>query len=419
VSLLKRLRKILSSMPAAAGAASPEGRVFSDVSEVPLADAWELYKRDPACRSNVDLLAASTVGAGFYTTCADKAVYADVERAKAAVDAYCKRVNLDRMLNRMARRLIACGNDFWLKVGGELVPLPVDAVEKIDVAFIDEGGVRVPVRVAGYRLAARYGGGLLRPDVVIHWRFEDDVPFGFGVGLLQTLLYTLRVHGDQRPAYAWMKAKIERLMPKIFEKYAGPDVLAWVPYADNATIKKFESIIRNRSEEGNWLFYGDVKGKGLPPQVLPVQIDPRARFEYYIDHIINQFYLGCETPLARLFSTPGFTEASARAAVELQDMLVRAVQRDVKRTVEAEIFDWVVASAGFDAGKAAVRLNWGTPETPEVNVVDMLKAAELGLISVEEFRRNAVKFGWELGASLPSKAEEKRVKAGWLLQKLE
>ena len=125
-----------------------------------------------------------------------------------------------------------------------------------------------------------------------------------------------------------MKAKIERIMPRIFEKYAGPDVLALLERADDDTIAKFQQAIKNRGEEGAWLFYN---GKG---DIRPVTLDPRARFEYYVDHIINQFYLGCETPLPRLFSTPGFTEASANAALELQNMLIQPVQRYIKRQVE-------------------------------------------------------------------------------------
>jgi hypothetical protein len=55
--------------------------------------------------------------------------------------------------------------------------------------------------------------------------------------------------------------------------------------------------------------------------VKPVTIDPSAQgFVYYIDHIVNQLYLGCETLLPRLFSTPSLTEASALAALNLQDM---------------------------------------------------------------------------------------------------
>jgi len=56
----------------------------------------------------------------------------------------------------------------------------------------------------------------------------------------------------------------------------------------------------------------------------------------------------------------------------------------------------VLEQAGFDPVKAKVRLNWGAPESPEINVADMLRAAELKLIRPDEFRKNAVKFGWEL-----------------------
>ncbi|MEM3356613.1 MAG: hypothetical protein QW166_02170, partial [Candidatus Bathyarchaeia archaeon] len=183
---------------------------------------------------------------------------------------------------------------------------------------------------------------------------------------------------------------IERIMPKIFEKYAGPDVLALLERADEETIQKFEKAIRNRTEEGAWLFY---TGKG---DIKPIALDPRARFEYYVDHIINQFYLGCETPLPRLFSTPGFTEASAKAALDLQGMLIKPIQRYIKRQVERDIFNLVLVQAGFNPAQAQVRLNWGTEKTPEIIVADMLKAAELGLIRGEEFRKNAVKFGWQL-----------------------
>jgi hypothetical protein len=188
-----------------------------------------------------------------------------------------------------------------------------------------------------------------------------------------------------------MKAKIERILPNIFAKYAGPDVVVQLEGQKEDTIKKYESAIKNRPEEGQWLFSG-AKSVG----VYPVTIDPRARFEYYIDHMVNQFYLGCETPLPRLFSTPGFTEASARAALDLQDMLIKPMQRYIKRQVEKEIFAVIVAQNGFEDAKAKVRLNFGSPETPALNPADLIKAAELGLVRAEEFRKNAVKFGWEL-----------------------
>ncbi len=43
-------------------------------------------------------------------------------------------------------------------------------------------------------------------------------------------------------------------MPKIFEKYAGLDVLAMLEGVDEVTVKSFEQAIKNRDEEGAWLF---------------------------------------------------------------------------------------------------------------------------------------------------------------------
>ncbi|MEM3577567.1 MAG: hypothetical protein QXX51_03820 [Candidatus Bathyarchaeia archaeon] len=387
-------RRLVEAFKARAksGYAYGKDAVIYESPTIPLADVLKLYEHDPACKASVDLLAASAVGMGFYTTVNEH--YSSAAEAKNVVDKFNEDVNLDVLLFDMARVLIACGNDFWLKITPErlkeLHRLPVDAVERIEHSYVDDENLKIPLGVEGYKLRHGYGGETLRREAIIHWRINCLDNSGFGTGVLHVLLHSLTFYSDQRPAYAWMKAKIESIMPKIFEKYAGPDVLALLERADEETIQKFEKAIKSRSGEGAWLFYS---GKG---DIKPVALDPRARFEYYVDHIVNQFYLGCETPLPRLFSTPGFTEASAKAALELQSMIVKPIQRYIKRHVEREIFDAVLTQAGFDAAEARVRLNWGAEKIPEIVLADMLKAAELGLIRPEEFRKNAVKFGWQL-----------------------
>jgi len=286
LSILKRLVESFTK-PTRAGYAYPNTQIFSGTPEVPLSDILKLYEKDPACKASVDLLAAATVGMGFYTTAED-------EEAKRVIDSFNEEVNLDTLLNDMARVLIACGNDFWLKITPEnmkeLKRLNIDAIDKIEHSLYSEENLKIPSKIEGYKLTQKYGGETLKPEALIHWKINCTGTSGFGVGILQVLLQTLILNGNRRPSYAWMKAKIERIMPKIFEKYAGPDVLALLEKANNETIQKFESVIKNRPEEGVWLFYN---GKG---DIKPIMLDPRARFEYYIEHIINQFYLGCETP---------------------------------------------------------------------------------------------------------------------------
>ena len=390
-SMLQRLMEAFA-VKTKSGYATPQSALVYETPSIPLPDVIKLYERDPTCKSSVDLLAASAVGSGFYTTIADD--YEKASEAKLAIDNFSESVNLDALLGDMARMLIACGNDFWLKLTPQnlkaLHRLPVDAVERIQQSYLDEKTLKIPYKIEGYKLRQTYGGENLAQEAIVHWRINCLDYSGFGTGVLQVLLHTLAFGADKRPAFASMKGKIERIMPKIFEKYAGPDVLALLERADDDTIAKFQSAIKNRSEEGAWLFYN---GKGT---LQPVTIDPRARFEYYVDHLLNQFYLGCETPLPRLFSTPGFTEASANAALELQNMIIQPIQRYIKRHVERELFCPVLTQAGLNPQKAQPRLNWSPYKTQQPSMTDLLKAAEQGLIRQDEFRKNAGKFGWQL-----------------------
>ena len=137
--VIRKIREVLSYAPAS-GVASPNGRVFFDTSCIPLADVMKLYDRDPTCKSSIDLLAASTVGMGFYTTADEK--YDKASQAKAAVDKFCEDVNLDGLLNDMAKPLIGCGNDFWLKLATERLAdtlrMPIDAVQRIGLSSVPD-----------------------------------------------------------------------------------------------------------------------------------------------------------------------------------------------------------------------------------------------------------------------------------------
>ncbi|MBX5321842.1 MAG: hypothetical protein QHH12_07975 [Candidatus Bathyarchaeota archaeon] len=169
------LKRLIESFTAKrrSGYASSEPLAAYETPNLPLADVMKLYERDPACKASVDLLAASAVGMGFYTTVNEN--YGRAEDAKRLIDQFNEEVNLDTLLWEMARVLVACGNDFWLKISPErlssLQRLPVDAIEKIEFSYFLEGELKIPNRVEGYKLRLAYGGEVLNPEAVIHWRF--------------------------------------------------------------------------------------------------------------------------------------------------------------------------------------------------------------------------------------------------------
>jgi hypothetical protein len=189
------LRKLTEALMfrSRSGYATPQKPLVYETPAISLSDVMKLYESDPTCKASVDLLAASAVGTGFYTTINKD--YEKAAEAKQAVDRFNEDANLDALLNDMARGLIACGNDFWLKLTPErlteVIRLPVDAVERVQQSYVDDKALRIPHKTESYKLRQTYGGESLSAEAVIHWRINCLDTSGYGTGILQVLLQTL------------------------------------------------------------------------------------------------------------------------------------------------------------------------------------------------------------------------------------
>jgi len=384
-------RRVWEALRGGKAALLPAHRaVYGETPSVTLSDLITIYLKDYACKAAVDFLADQVVGAGFYTTANEQ--YPQAEQAKQRVDDFCEAVGLDEMLQIGAREVIATGNSFWEKITPDLLEnlkiIPISSIQKI---MRDQYG-----EVQGYKQTSQYGGKLLAPERIIHFRWNPINGDPFGTGILRVLYESLAFgDGSTREALIKYKARIEKIMPDIFEKYAGPDEL-WV--FENATddqIADYQRLIKAKPKAGARFVYN------RPADIKTVTVDARARFEGYIEYIYNQFILGLQTPLPKLITTPGFTEASARAALDLAERRVLGIQRFIKRIVEREIFVPVIKQAGFDPVKARVRLNWGMPEKPELVTADIIRAWELGAIRTSELRKILIDMGWPLEAEEP------------------
>jgi hypothetical protein len=339
-----------------------------------------IYVCDPAARAAVDFLADQTVGAGFYVT-------ADLSEAKAVVDSFNEAVNMDELLLQTTREVVAFGNSFWEKIEPERLEtmhvLPVTSVERI---------VRdVYGNVQGYKQSFRYGGGTLEPGRIVHFRWNMVDGEAFGSGVLRTLAESLKTaNNEARPSFASMKAGMERSMTEIMRKYAGPTEVWKFEGLSDDRVSEYAALLKSMPREGARFVVN------TPVEVEVVGVDPRSRFDGYVEHVWNQYVLGLQTPLPKLFTTPGFTEASAKAAIQIAERKVSALQRFMKRIVEREVFAPVISQAGIDPREAKCRLNWGQPEKPVFRVEDVLKAFEAGAVSADEVRAVLVKAGWEL-----------------------
>ncbi len=361
-----------------------------------------LYKADPAARAAVDFLADQAVGMGFYTT-------AKVPRAKKIIDEFCEQVNMDLLLQQTAREVIAGGNSFWEKVTpqslDELHILPLTSMQSITRTKYGE--------ILGYNQGATYGGGKLPPERIIHfaWNRVDTEPTGFGI--LSTLASPLQTGGESRPSMATIKAGVEKSMFKIFKKYAGPNELWNFPKLKEERLRATRSEVLAIPEEGSRFV---TNAESASVQVIAT--DPRAKFDSYIDYLNDEYILGLQTPLVKLFTAPGFTEASANSALAIAERKVVALQRFFKRTIEFEVFDLVLEQAGLSPLRAEVRLNWGMPERLDATCADIINATTSGIVEIPEARAMLKEMGWRIEeadvnqASTPSEdANSKILKA--------
>jgi len=347
----------------------------------------DIYLCDPAARAAVDFLADQTVGSGFYTTAEDAA-------AKIVVDEFNEAVNLDDMLLRTCREIVAFGNCFWEKLEPNFLEgLKILPITSIDKVLRDQYG-----EVQGFRQTVRYGGNMLPPERIIHFCWNPVDGEAFGSGILRSLAGVMSLSGNEsRPSFVDMKASIEKGMTEIMRKYAGPTELWKFPGLPDDKASEYASLLKSMPREGGRFVVN------MPAEVDVIAVDPRSRFDAYVEHVWNQYILGLQTPLPKLFTTPGFTEASAKAAIEVAERKVMALQRFIKRIIEREVFASVVRQVGFKPKEVQVRLNWGSPKIGEMRIEDLLKAFEDEAIRKDELRKMLIKQGWDLAEPESSK----------------
>jgi len=257
--------------------------------KVSFAAQMAVYLADPMARAAVDFLAEQVAGPGFYTTAEDPA-------AKEFIDEFCESVGMDEMLLQTAREIVAFGNCFWSRAPKSVKIIPILSIERI---------IRTPRgTVKGYVQSKLYGGKTLDPRFVIHFRWNPMNNEAFGSGLLRTVVESLHIgDGEARMSFAEMKARMQKAMIEQFEKFSAPNELWIFKGLSAAELNSFASRLKKLPAKGARLAYNDEA------DIKQATMQLGRGWEAYVETIINDFLLGLQTPIPRLFTTPGFTEA--------------------------------------------------------------------------------------------------------------
>ncbi len=340
----------------------------------------DYYLKDAIVKAAIDWLTDQVVGPGFYTT-------SESAEAKKIVDEFNEENNLDNFIRIWTQEILYAGNSFTEMVK----PNKLERLHHIQLSTIkrikrDQFGTPTEIiySVNGVEKS-------LDPKNVIHFAWNIVDRQAFGTGLIHALASTrVDSSGEIIPSILDILNDQEQDMRRLMHTH-GEHVIYEFPDASDEFIEnKVKPIIKS-------LKPGDKFITNKTVNVKTINIDPRVRFESYIDYFTNLRIAGLNAAIIKLVSTPGFTEASARAALEAVEHTVRGIQRFLKRIIEREIFDRVLITHGYAPTKrTSVRLNWGQPTIPEIKFEHVFKAVELGIVRVEEARKILQKSGWEL-----------------------
>lgn len=340
-----------------------------------------VYLGDLGARASIDFLADQIAGQGFYTTMNEEyQEKSDGKTAKEIVDAFCADYGVDELLQASARYLVGWGNVFWW-VGN---PSRFKFLSLVPLEIVKDSGVKFDVdgELERLELDWKRQPSEIQGDELIHLAYNVMTAKPLGVGLLQSLCTPLDVgDGETRESFYQIKAKIHSGMADTIYTFGAPNELWSFPGLSKERLQEFFAQIKSIPRRGSRFVFNPPSGSEA--KVQPIVAERMRGLDYYVETLEDEYVLGLQTPLAKLVTKTGFTEASANAALEIAERRVLAIQRFLKRGVERFLFDRVVAAAGLDPAKAQVRLDWGMPESLDYEKLTQILGQLTELLKVD------------------------------------
>ncbi|MEM3401205.1 MAG: hypothetical protein QXP86_05700 [Nitrososphaerota archaeon] len=379
---------------------------------VPFQQYVNYYLCDPLIMSAADYIEQAVAGMGGYTT-------ADFDIAKDSIDEFNAKINLDELHLKIAKWTTLCGNFFlervydaydvevlkdpWTSTKVDLI-VPAKGAALVDMKPLPLSSVVSAVRtldgtVLWYNRSYRGQQTKLSPKLVVHYKWNVVDEHAFGTGWLTSMLtegvgFTVKGKVRKREPFVKLKEKLDDASMRLAIK-AIPRHVYVFPAMPLDVLKEAQSQLEKLEPEQDFL----TNSKEF--DVREVGVSSRAVLEFFWKHIFDQFIMGTQTHHVRLFTTPGFTEASAKVADAAMERKLAAVRRFIKRITEREIFDEFLRTHGIDPKQANVRWNWGLREEPKIEIEHLIKFAELlthnmQVVRLDELRGMLKKFGFML-----------------------
>jgi len=333
---------------------------------------------DPDVGAAIDFISDVVMALGFETSMNEKYTEkAEGKTAKEIVDDNNESFGTDQVIQEIVKDVVGYGNNvIWKnRTGGKKIEFLIRIMPASIKNFnFDETGLILKSVETNLKT--------FPADQLIWFNFNRKGKLPIGFGILQALGTALKYGGETREPFAQIKAKIQTYMTDQIENFSAPNQMWILPDCPDADLPKYHSQVQ-QLKKGQRITYN--KAGATVVSAVPERM---RGLDFYVETLWNSFYLGLQTPLPKLFTSPGFSQASATAAIQMGEWKVYVLRRYIKRIVEREIFAPWIEEVGLDPLQAKVRLNWGMIRRPDVNVILplLLKTRENEDMTQEEWR---------------------------------
>ncbi len=304
---------------------------------------FDWYEREGAVRSGINGLAEGATGFGYETvppSDEEGDLPSEWERAKRLVDEFGEAMNLDSLLPNICRCMLIAG---FVGVETQIKKYPSKCALKIihpktirEVVPDKHGNVSKLVQVVNSKEVTISGKNI---TWFVNSQIANNLKGTSLVAAVQELLMIKQVVIDN--------------IGKIAERRLAPRII-WKSMRDLGGIKAAVEELEANED----LFMGNLTPEEMRDIAQIIEVAGDSKYWEYIEYIDRLVYVGLYAP--DLYYWRNATEASARVLSEMVDRHISAIQRNMKRGVEAGFFARLMKANGINV---VPRLEWSVKKT--------------------------------------------------------
>lgn len=318
------------------------GRITSRPARISNYFTW--YEKDGVVFASINSLSEAATGLGYHNKMPDDYEWEseEIPEPLELVNEFGEEMQLDSVTPNICRNMLIAG---FCPVEIEIDKFPSKSalkvihpktVKEIVLGGDEYHGIKSIVQKVGSKKATITGENLA-------WFVNNQIGNDKrGISIIKPVASLLAI-----------KDTALSNMGKIIDRYLAPLVI----WKSTQSIAGLKTAVEQREADED-IYLGNLHPDEIKEVAQPIEISGEARFTEFISYIDELIYIGLYAP--NLYYWRNATEASARVLSEMVDRNVRAIQRNMKRGMEAGFYERLMKANDFDL---VPRLIWGIEKT--------------------------------------------------------